>query len=197
MSRSRTPSSSIRGSACGAEDGRNPARPPRRACGNATQDWMPSRACGCAAARGRCARNGRCRARRHPVDVARHGSAARLPRLSRCMISPLEQVGDGGEADMRVRPHVEAVSRLEFHRPHLIEEDEGPDHVALRERQHAAHFEPSPRSRARGTMAISTGSGVGSAVATGSFAGCQLIARPPPSAASHDRGGLWRRKCSC
>src|SRR5690606_27438552 len=42
------------------------------------------------------------------------------------------EVGDGAEADMRMRPDVDALSGQQFGRPGLIEEDERPDHLPLR-----------------------------------------------------------------
>ena len=53
----------------------------------------------------------------------------------------VEQVGDGGEADMRMRAHVERMPGPQDRRPHAIEEDEGPDQPALCRRQRAAHLE--------------------------------------------------------
>ena len=50
----------------------------------------------------------------------------------------VEQVGDGGEPDMRMRPHVHALTGDELHRPEMIEEDKGPDHLPLAVRQRAA-----------------------------------------------------------
>jgi hypothetical protein len=76
----------------------------------------------------------------HPVHVAR---ADRLPAAERVAMEDLavEQVGDGGEPDMRVRPHVEPLSGKELARPHLVEEDEGADHLPLLRGQGAAHLE--------------------------------------------------------
>ncbi len=42
---------------------------------------------------------------------------------------------------MRVRPHVEPLPGDELNRPHLVEEDEGTDHLPLAVRQRAAHGE--------------------------------------------------------
>ena len=53
----------------------------------------------------------------------------------------VEQIGDGGEPDMRMRPHVEAVAGREHRRPEMIEEHERPDHARLRRRQRAPHRE--------------------------------------------------------
>jgi hypothetical protein len=40
---------------------------------------------------------------------------------------PGEQIGDGGEIDVRVRADVYAFARRQMRRPHLIEEDERTD----------------------------------------------------------------------
>ena len=53
----------------------------------------------------------------------------------------VEQIGDGGKPDMRMRPHVHALAGHELHRPEMIEEDEGADHLPLAVRQRAAHLE--------------------------------------------------------
>ena len=42
---------------------------------------------------------------------------------------------------MGVRADIDALVRQEFGRPHLIEEDEGPDHLTLRRGQSTAHLE--------------------------------------------------------
>jgi hypothetical protein len=52
----------------------------------------------------------------------------------------VEQIGDGGQANMRMRADVHALAGDELHRPEMIEEDEGPDHLALAVRQRAPHF---------------------------------------------------------
>src|SRR5579864_7291820 len=61
----------------------------------------------------------------------------------------VEQVGDGGEPDMRVRPHVDAIAGLEHRRPEMVEEDERPDHARLPRRQRAMHLEAAEIDRAR------------------------------------------------
>ena len=53
----------------------------------------------------------------------------------------VEQIGDGGKPDMRMRAHVHALAGHELHRPEMIEEDEGTDHLPLAVRQRAAHLE--------------------------------------------------------
>ncbi len=55
--------------------------------------------------------------------------------------APGEQVSDRGESDMRVRPHVHALSGNELHRAEVVEEDERADHLALAVGQRAAHLE--------------------------------------------------------
>ncbi len=52
-----------------------------------------------------------------------------------------EQIGDGGEIDMRMWPHVDPGAGIELRRTHLIEEDERPDHRPLLVRQRAVDLE--------------------------------------------------------
>ena len=85
---------------------------------------------------------------RHQVHLARHdrrrgAEAVAMPHFA------LEQIGDRGEPDMRVRPHVDAVTDQEFGRPHLVEENERADHLFLCRRQRAAHFEAAEIAGAR------------------------------------------------
>src|SRR6516165_934520 len=51
----------------------------------------------------------------------------------------VEQVGDGGKANMRMRPHVHALAGHELHGTKMIEENEGADHLLLAVRQRAAY----------------------------------------------------------
>ena len=60
-----------------------------------------------------------------------------------------EEIGDGGEPDMRMRPHVDALAGQELRRPRLVEEDERPDHLPLRRRQRPAHLEAAEVAGAR------------------------------------------------
>src|ERR1700681_2634894 len=53
----------------------------------------------------------------------------------------VEQIGDGGKSDMRMRAHVHALAGHKLHRPEMIEKDERADHLALAVRQRAAHLE--------------------------------------------------------
>ena len=78
----------------------------------------------------------------HPVhffglDRLLHADAVAMHDLAR------EQIGDRGESDVRMRTHVDGLRKpgREVLRADVIEEDEGPDHVPPRERQHAPDFE--------------------------------------------------------
>ena len=79
--------------------------------------------------------------RGHPVHVAGTNHLMK-PRLSRCTISPAYRYvivaspmcGCGRTSTLRGR--IAAICRT-----HVIEEDERPDHAALRPRQHAPDFE--------------------------------------------------------
>ena len=76
----------------------------------------------------------------HPVDLAgpdRHRGAEAVAVHDLAV----EQVGDGGKADVRMRPHVESAAGAEFGRAEMIEEHERPDHARLRRGQRAPHGE--------------------------------------------------------
>src|SRR3546814_2862227 len=55
---------------------------------------------------------------------------------------PFEQIGDGGQTDMRMRTHVclRGYWGGQVVRPHAIEENEGTHHSALSKRQHPPYF---------------------------------------------------------
>ncbi len=61
----------------------------------------------------------------------------------------VEQIGDRGEPDVRMRAHVDALAGQELGRPHLVEEDERADHLPRRDGSARRTSKP-PRSRARG-----------------------------------------------
>jgi hypothetical protein len=52
-----------------------------------------------------------------------------------------EQMGDSGEPDVRMRPHIGSLPRQHLGRPYLVEEDERPCHLPLGRGQRAAHLE--------------------------------------------------------
>ena len=61
----------------------------------------------------------------------------------------VEEVRDGREADVGVRPHGDSLARREDGGAHVIEEHERPDHAPLCCRQHAAHVEFAQAADAR------------------------------------------------
>jgi hypothetical protein len=65
------------------------------------------------------------------------------------MEAPVEEIGDGGQPDMRVRTDIDALPRDEFGRAHLVEKDEGSDHLALWCWQRAADLEITEVAGAR------------------------------------------------
>jgi hypothetical protein len=78
----------------------------------------------------------------HPVDRA--GLDPGIGAEAVAVVHPAaEQVADGGQPDMRVRTHIHAARGQELGRAHLVEEDEGADHLPLRRGQRAAHLEPA------------------------------------------------------
>ncbi len=77
---------------------------------------------------------------RHPVDVTRpdHLLAAEAVAVHDLA---LEQIGDRGQPDMRMRTHIGALPGRHRHRAHVIEEDERADGLSRGGRQQAAHGE--------------------------------------------------------
>ena len=61
----------------------------------------------------------------------------------------IEQVGDGGEPDVRMRAHVDAGADEKLGGAHLVEEDEGADHLAACRGQRTAHREAAEVAGAR------------------------------------------------
>src|SRR5678815_2667174 len=53
----------------------------------------------------------------------------------------LEKISDGRQADVRMRPHVDAASRRKIRRPHVIEKNKRPDHLRWKRGQEPAHRE--------------------------------------------------------
>ena len=87
-------------------------------------------------------------ARRHPVDRARFDRLHAAETISMNDRAG-KQIGDRGQADMRMGPHVDAPARRELGRSHLIEKDERSDATPFQRRQHAAHFESADIARTR------------------------------------------------
>ena len=113
---------------------------------------------------------------RHQVDLAgldgeRRAQAVAMEHLA------LEQIGDGGEPDVRVRAHVDALADQELGRPHLVEEDEGPDHLLLRGRQGAPHLETAEIAGTRHDDVLD-------GVARARIAGYGIVGRLPAHALS-------------
>src|SRR5262249_43930801 len=86
--------------------------------------------------------------RRHPIDLARTngGSGAEAVAMHDLAV---EQEGDPGKADMRMRPHVDALARAEMRRPEMVEEDERADHAPPGVRERAADVEMADIDAAR------------------------------------------------
>ena len=88
----------------------------------------------------------------------------------------VEQERDGGEPDMRMRPHVDALAGAEFDRPEVIEEDERADHAAAHMRQCAAHREAAEVDAARHDDEVDGVAG-GLVAGSGIGAGCEAHGR--------------------
>ena len=76
----------------------------------------------------------------HPVDVAR-GDALHRAEAVAVQDGALEQVGHGGEPDVRVRPHIDARAGREVHGPHVVEKNERPHHLVRMRGQQPSHAE--------------------------------------------------------
>ena len=85
---------------------------------------------------------------RHQVQLARLDGNGRAEAVAVHDLA-VEQVGDGGEADVRMRAHVDAGADEKLGRPHLVEEDEGADHLPPRRRQRTAHGKAAEIAGAR------------------------------------------------
>jgi len=87
-------------------------------------------------------------ARGHPVDRA---GPDRLQGAEAVAVGDLaaDQVSDRGEADVRMRAHVDPLPQQKLGRTHLIEKDERSDHLAARRRQRPAHLEAAEVTRPR------------------------------------------------
>jgi len=76
----------------------------------------------------------------HPV---RRAGTDRLQAAQAVAVQDLalEEIGQRGKADVRMRAHVDAVARRHVDRAEFVEEDEGADHAPCGERQHASDLE--------------------------------------------------------
>ena len=84
----------------------------------------------------------------HQVDVARMNGLGAAETVAMHDLA-IEQERDGGEPDMGMRPHVDALAGAELDRPEMVEEDEGPDHAPLDMGQRAADREAAEIDAAR------------------------------------------------
>src|SRR4029077_12764305 len=76
--------------------------------------------------------------RGHPIDIAWPNGLVRSEAVAMNYLA-IEEIRHRREADMRVRPDIETMSRSEICGPHMIEEDERPDMTARLCGKHAAH----------------------------------------------------------
>ena len=78
--------------------------------------------------------------RHHPVDSAGQDDLVRAQAIAVLELAA-EEVGHCREADMGMRADVDALTRDEVSRSHLVEENERPDHLALRRGKRPANLE--------------------------------------------------------
>src|SRR5262249_36557155 len=84
----------------------------------------------------------------HQVDLAGPNGQCRPEAIAMRDLT-IEQVGDGRETDMRMRPDVDPVPREKLCWSHLIEENEWSDHLALRGGKRASDLEIAKVAGAR------------------------------------------------
>jgi hypothetical protein len=82
---------------------------------------------------------------RHPVDFLRPDRPFVAEAVAMHDLA-VEQVGHGRQTDMRMRANVDARPQINW--PHMIEEDEGPDHLPLGEWQHATDLKAAAEAAA-------------------------------------------------
>src|SRR5688572_7506044 len=87
--------------------------------------------------------------RDHPVYFAR-ADALHRPHAVSVQHVALEEVGDGGEADVRVRPYVDVHVGSSQDWAEMVEEDEGPYEPSMGEWKHAPNVDGPEAARARG-----------------------------------------------
>ena len=84
----------------------------------------------------------------HPIDGAgsdRHGAAEAVAMHDLA----IEQICHRRQADMRMRPHVDAVANAKDRRAEMIEENERPDHARARRWQSAPDLQAAEIDRTR------------------------------------------------
>ena len=90
----------------------------------------------------------------HPVDGPRTDDLARAETIPVMDLAAIK-VGDGREADVRVRTNAVCRSGDFLQRPKLIKKDERPNHLALRRRKHPTDERIDvDRTRARSAVSI-------------------------------------------
>ena len=72
-----------------------------------------------------------------------------------------EEIGDSGEADVRMRSDIQAAARRERGRTHLVPEDEGADRPPPCRGERPTHLEAAQVARARRDDGFQTAAGAG------------------------------------
>jgi hypothetical protein len=77
----------------------------------------------------------------HPVDLTGLNGLLRADAVAMHDLA-VEQVRDGGQADVRMRPHIYRSRNpaLEVRWPEMVKENERAHHVLLCKRQHTSYF---------------------------------------------------------
>ncbi|ENN89042.1 hypothetical protein RHSP_01992 [Rhizobium freirei PRF 81] len=97
---------------------------------------------------------------RHQVDVAGADDFGRAEAVEMTDFA-VEQIGDGGKPDVRMRAHVERFARPQDRRPHAVEEDERPHQPPPAARKRAPHRKTAKVAGARNDEVLDRVAGEG------------------------------------
>ncbi len=79
---------------------------------------------------------------RHPVHVARLYRQGRAETVAVIDLA-VEEIGDCRQTDVRMWADINSLAGQELRRPHLVPENKGSNHLALRGRKRPAHLKSS------------------------------------------------------
>src|ERR1700739_4171867 len=85
---------------------------------------------------------------RHPIDRARPDRQRGAETVAMYDLA-VEQIGDSGKTDMRMRPYIDPLAGLEHGGSEMVEENKRPGHARAGRRQGPMHLKAAEIDRAR------------------------------------------------